>query len=79
MNPLAKLIWASIDKGAQLVLSTHSLELIDTLLRTKEASLYGEQVAVYRTGLKNGNFEAIKIPGDEAFARLDQVGEDLRR
>ena len=76
---LAKLLWRALDKDTQIILSTHSLELIEAIMREGERNLFGERLAVFRTSLEDGKLKVVKIPGDQAYERLEQVGEDLRR
>ncbi|MEW6278835.1 MAG: AAA family ATPase [Candidatus Eremiobacterota bacterium] len=74
---LARLLLKGIDQGSQVILSTHSLELVRALLDFAEHRR--EQMGIYRTRLAGGRFDAALIPGPEAWERLDELGEDLRR
>ena len=78
LEMLAKLLWGAVERGTQIVLSTHSLELIEALMREGEPHLFGERLAVLRTSLEAGKLTVVKGPGDEAYERLTEIGEDLR-
>jgi predicted ATPase len=73
----ARAIVAAVRRGVQVVLSTHSLELIDALLsESTDADL--EQVSVYRVKLEDGVLKSFRSQGEQiAFARTT-IQEDLR-
>ncbi len=66
-----------VRRGTQIVLTTHSLELIDAFLaESSEKDL--ESLSLYRLGLADGRLVAVRSSGTEvAFARGD-VQRDLR-
>lgn len=73
----AMTILAAVRRGIQVILTTHSLELIDGLLtQASEEDL--KQIAVFRVQLEDGVLKSSRLPGpDAAFAR-SQIEEDLR-
>ncbi|WP_158620099.1 AAA family ATPase [Corallococcus sicarius] len=73
----AKALIASMRRGMQIVLSTHSLELIDSLLlEATEEDL--QFLSTYRLKLNDGVLVSSRFSGDKmAFAR-GQIEDDLR-
>jgi hypothetical protein len=72
-----KALLASMRRGTQIVLSTHSLELIDALLlEATQDDL--QHLSTYRLRLEDGVLVSSRFGGDQmAFAR-GQIEEDLR-
>lgn len=77
LHQSAKTLLASVRRGLQVVLSTHSLELIDALLlEATQEDL--QRFSVYRLKLNEGELVSSRLSGDGlAFARA-QIEEDLR-
>jgi len=77
LHQSAKALLASVRRGLQVVLSTHSLELIDALLlEATQEDL--QRFSVYRLKLNEGELVSSRLSGDGlAFARA-QIEEDLR-
>lgn len=73
----ARALLAGMRRGIQIVLATHSLELIDALLL--EASQEDlPRISTYRLKLEEGTLASSRIDGERmAFAR-GQIEEDLR-
>ncbi len=73
----AKVIWAAVRRGLQVMLTTHSLELIDALLaEAKNADI--EKLSLYQLRLDKGALLSHRRSGpDVAFAR-GEVERDLR-
>lgn len=73
----ARAILASVRRGLQLILSTHSLELLDALVElSAEADL--DRFQLIRLALADGELRAWSIAGpDVRFMRQD-IAEDLR-
>ncbi len=71
------MIHAAVRRGVQVILSTHSLELIDYLVsEASDGDL--ERLSVFQLALENGELKSSRIVGkDVAFSRL-QIGDDLR-
>jgi len=73
----ARAILAAMRRKVQIVLCTHSLELIDGLLAESSAADL-EQLGLYRVQLQQGNLKSSRLAGpDVAFAR-SQIEDDLR-
>lgn len=74
----AKAILAAVRREIQVILTTHSLELIDALLaESSEDDL--DKMAVYRLHLDStGLLESHRIPGREVLVARTQIEDDLR-
>jgi energy-coupling factor transporter ATP-binding protein EcfA2 len=78
INQSAKAIWAAVRRGIQVIISTHSLELIDYLLSEVNGDEELEKLSVYSLRLNDGCLKSYRVPGpDVAFKRV-QIGDDLR-
>ncbi|MCU0655225.1 MAG: AAA family ATPase [Polyangiaceae bacterium] len=73
----AKAMVAAMRRGVQVILSTHSLELIDFLLEELTPEEI-HQFAVLRLLNKQGVLSAIHHPGEEVLSSRREIGEDLR-
>jgi predicted ATPase len=74
----ARAIQAAVRRGVQVILTTHSLELIDALVDAARSDEELERMSVYHTVLDNGTLKSSRIAGqDVAFART-QIEDDLR-
>ncbi len=73
----ARAILAAVRRNVQIVLSTHSLELIDFLLsECRDDDL--DQLSVYQVRLVEGVLKSSRLPGpDVAFSR-SEIEDDLR-
>jgi hypothetical protein len=73
----ARAILAAMRRKVQIVLSTHSVELIDGLLaESSDADL--KQLSLYRLQLQEGSLKSSRLTGpDVAFARTE-IEDDLR-
>ena len=76
LRELAGLIWGAIGQGTQVILSTHSLDLLRFLLLDEHAAL--DAAAVFKTSLKDNVLRAARIPGQRAAERVEDLAEDLR-
>jgi len=73
----ARVIVAAARLGSQVVMSTHSLELLDDVLsalRDDELDL----LAVYRLRLVQGELKVQRLAGNEVNAARTQIEDDLR-
>jgi predicted ATPase len=70
-------ILAAVRRNIQVIMTTHSLELIDALLaESSEEDL--ERLSLYRLELEDGRLISVRLPGSEvAFSRGD-IEKDLR-
>ena len=77
MGQTIRAVLAAVRRDIQVVITTHSLELIDYLVaESSEEDL--EKLSLYRLGLKNGRLISVRHAGSEvAFARGD-IDRDLR-
>ncbi len=70
-------ILATASRGIQVILTTHSLDLIDMLLaETKTEDL--DTLSFYRLKLRDGQLESSRSSGSEASFSREQIAEDLR-
>lgn len=71
-------IIAAMRAGTQIVLTTHSLELIDSLLDLADESQDYQKIAVFRLKRKNGELLHQRVAGDQLLHIRQDVEEDLR-
>lgn len=77
MHQTARAVVNAVREGTQVVLTTHSLELIDSFLAESSPEDI-DRLSLYRLQLTDGKLIAVSVPGrDVAFAR-GQIEEDLR-
>ncbi len=70
-------ILAAVRRQIQVVLTTHSLELIDAILAESSAEDLG-RLSLYRLQLQDGGLQSSRLSGpDIAFARTE-IEDDLR-
>jgi hypothetical protein len=62
----------------QVVLTTHSLELIDALFQGAPPERLAES-ALYRLSLTGGELKAVRVPGEKVLELRTEIDEDLRR
>lgn len=74
----ARAIVATVCQGAQVVLSTHSLELIDALVAELGTDEELRRLALFRLALQAGQLSAILVPGGEVADARAVIHEDLR-
>lgn len=77
MRQSARAIMATIRRGVQVVLSTHSLEFIDALLaECEECDL--DEISLYRLRLDGGNLLSSCLSGEEVSSSRSEIENDLR-
>jgi predicted ATPase len=77
MQELVKLLHLAAREGAQIILSTHSIELVDMLLHAPEAD--GKTYpAVHRMSLHEGELQATTIDRETAVRVRGDLLQDLR-
>jgi AAA15 family ATPase/GTPase len=70
-------VLAAVRRDIQVILTTHSLELIDALLAAS-CNEDLERLSLYRLELEDGRLISVRMPGpDVAFSR-NQIENDLR-
>jgi energy-coupling factor transporter ATP-binding protein EcfA2 len=73
----ARAMLAAVARGIQVIITTHSLELIDSLLsESKTEDL--DKLSFYRLQLKDGVLKSYRHSGTEASRARTQIEDDLR-
>jgi predicted ATPase len=76
----ARAILAAVRRDIQVILTTHSLDLIDSLL--SESTIKGpadlDKLSLYRTALKDGRLLATRYSGTEVASARGAIQDDLR-
>lgn len=72
----ARAISAAVKRGVQVILSTHSLELIDWLLAGMEGHL--EKMSLHQMACRDGALVVARFAGTDVDAARDVIGEDFR-
>jgi energy-coupling factor transporter ATP-binding protein EcfA2 len=73
----ARALHAAVVRGMQVVLTTHSLELVDALVDVADAAALG-RLAVYRLALVRGDLRSHRISGEQVKVLRAAIAEDLR-
>lgn len=77
LRQTARVILASVKRGIQVILSTHSLELIDAILdQASDEEL--DATCVYRLQLDRGELRTSRLTGADAKFSRQQIEDDLR-
>ncbi len=74
----AQAIVAAVKRGIQVVLATHSLELIDSLIEAAEAEAQLEALSVQRLLLNDGLLDAKRFPGEQVRRIRSELELELR-
>jgi len=74
----AAAIHAAVEQGVQVIISTHSLDVLDALLSQAPGGFDLEQLALFRLGLSDGVLRSQRVAGDNAKFHRERIGEDLR-
>jgi ABC-type uncharacterized transport system ATPase component len=74
---IAQAIHGATARGVQVVLSTHSLELIDALTLGRP-NIELARVAVYRIALDRGNLKSTRLDGQDVALARSSIEDDLR-
>jgi hypothetical protein len=74
----ARAIWAAVRRGIQVILSTHSLELIDRLLSESKDDEELKSLSIYRMQLSDGCLRTSHLDGPGAALLRSSIEEDLR-
>jgi len=73
----AQMIWATVGRGVQIVITTHSLDLIDALVaKAPEGQL--NDMSVFRLKLEAGTLLATRISGEDVATMRADFEDDLR-
>lgn len=73
----ARLIVAAMRRGAQVVLTTHSVELIEMIVRDSPAEDRA-RMSVHNLGLEQGQLRSVRFVGDVLDYGVEQAAESLR-
>lgn len=78
IRQVAKAIYASVRKNNQVVLTTHSIELIDALLDAASEPGDLDKMSVFWVTLNDGELKSVRIPGEDVAFERENLGKDLR-
>ena len=78
LQQTARAIWAAIRRGIQVIISTHSLDLIDSLMFEVQNEEELNRMSVYRLLLVEGCLRSSRTAGEEINFVRATIGEDLR-
>lgn len=73
----AEVVWATVKRDVQVILSTHSMELLDAFLATAPEDAL-EKLSVHRLALATGELGHTRIEGVDAVAMRSEFEDDLR-
>ena len=74
------IVRSCIERGNQIFLSTHSIELLKYILQeAMKQGLKDDQLRVYRLSLENGVLTSETYTLSEAYEAVEELGWDLRR
>jgi energy-coupling factor transporter ATP-binding protein EcfA2 len=73
----ARAIVAATKRGVQVILATHSLELIDAMVEASDDAALNN-LSLYRLALKDGTLTSSRLAGGEVKLLRAQIEEDLR-
>ncbi len=75
----AEVIWAAVNRGEQVMVSTHNLEFLDDLLGVNgQRPQDMDNVAIFRTSLIDDVLTTVRISGKDAKDSREILGQDLR-
>lgn len=74
----AKAIHEAVARGVQVIISTHSLEVIDYLLSEAPKDFNFNRLAVFSLSLQEGSLNSVRIAGPDVLYDRERLGEDLR-
>lgn len=78
LSQFAKMAWATVQRGVQVVLTTHSLELVDALVAEAPPERLGEDLVAFRLRLEDGFVRPFRVGGNEIALLRADFAEDLR-
>lgn len=78
LRRIAQAIVAAVARDVQIVLTTHSEELVRMLLEEASARAILERAAVVKVKLDGGDLRCAQLAGDAALRAIDEFGDDLR-
>lgn len=78
LRRIAQAITAAVKRDVQVVVTTHSEELIRMLLEQAHGGAALDRVAVIKVKLDAGQLVSSRLTGQEAWVAAEQIGDDLR-
>jgi hypothetical protein len=69
---------AAAGRDVQVVLSTHSLELIDAIVEASSTDEALARLSLYRLALQDGKLSTSRLAGAQVKQLRSQIEEDLR-
>ncbi len=75
---MAQGICAAVKRDVQVILTTHSLELIESLLHAAAESQTLDRTSMHLVRLRDGELSATRVAGEVAKFQIVEIGEDLR-
>lgn len=75
---MSKAIVETSKRNVQVVLSTHSLDLIRYLIDDAKQADVLDSLSVFKTRLSDGNLSWSRLAGPDAELKLETLGDDLR-
>lgn len=73
----ARVVWAAVDRGVQVVISTHSLELIDAIIEATEANVM-QKATLFNLALDGGALKVSRYSGAQMQLARSDIESDLR-
>lgn len=73
----ARLLLAAVERGAQVVLTTHSVELIELLVQGADPALQ-DRISLHNLALSGGRLQVARFAGDDLRYGVEQAVESLR-
>lgn len=73
----ARVVWAAVGRGIQVVISTHSLELIDAMIEASEAGMM-QKAALFNLALDRGALKVSRYSGEQMKLARSDIESDLR-
>jgi AAA15 family ATPase/GTPase len=78
LKQTAKVLVSAMNRGVQVILTTHSLELIDNLICELETTESLDKLSVFWMKLNEGKLESIRTKGEDVAFEREELGMDLR-
>lgn len=75
---VARAVWAAVRRGLQIVVTTHSLELIDALASEAKTDEDLVKLSLYRLQLIDGCLRSSRVDGQSVARLRSSIEEDLR-
>lgn len=73
----ARAMWATVQRGVQVVITTHSLELIDAIIDAAEANAM-QKAVLFNLALDDGALKVSRYSGEQVKLARSDIESDLR-